>query len=382
MRELVVNGVADTFGPDHTMSLQLSEVLGQQRGFHPGVIQNLADRGTATVGRENLEHANARGVGKRFEEIGFDFVEGLLGPGETIDHGSSPNSCIFNGLNEFAIHFSGPSRRECENPLMHPFDHAVQLDPIAPDTMRGHTHPEWANMVGPFGGITAAALLKAIEIHPDRTGEPVALTVNFAAPIADGDFDITLRAARTNRTNQHWLLDLSQQGDVKTTATALFGVRRETWADSETRPASVPGPETIADGTFITGASWSRLYDMRFVDGALPADGQESPSSTTTLWVRDAQARPLDYPALAAVCDVFFPRIFLRRGGPLPAGTISLTTYFHTDRELLDSVGGDFVLATAHANRFSRGFFDQSANLFSRDGRLLATSHQVVYFKG
>jgi hypothetical protein len=27
----------------------------------------------------------------------------------------------------------------------------------------------------------------------------VALTVNFAAPIADGGFDIVLRAARTNR---------------------------------------------------------------------------------------------------------------------------------------------------------------------------------------
>lgn len=264
----------------------------------------------------------------------------------------------------------------------HPFDHAVLLDPIAPDTMRGHTHPEWANMVGPFGGITAAVLLRAIEIHPDRLGDPVALTVNFAAPIADGEFDITLRAARTNRTNQHWVLELSQEGEVTTTATALFGVRRDTWADSEVRPNAVPAPETIARSAFISGVIWGQQYDMRFVEGELPADGQECPTSTTTLWVRDAAARPVDYPALAAVCDVFFPRIFLRRGGVLPAGTISLTTYFHADRELLDSISGDFVLATAHANRFSRGFFDQSANLFDRDGQLLATSHQVVYFKG
>ncbi|MGD1111116.1 MAG: acyl-CoA thioesterase domain-containing protein, partial [Mycobacterium sp.] len=59
----------------------------------------------------------------------------------------------------------------------HPFDHAIELDTIDANTRRGRTHPEWANMVGPFGGITAAALIHAIETHPDRIGEPLALTV-------------------------------------------------------------------------------------------------------------------------------------------------------------------------------------------------------------
>jgi len=40
------------------------------------------------------------------------------------------------------------------------------------------------------------------------------------------------------------------------------------------------------------------------------------------------------------------------------------------------------VLCTAHANRFSLGYFDQSAQLWTRDGALLATTHQIVYFKG
>jgi Acyl-CoA thioesterase N-terminal domain len=131
----------------------------------------------------------------------------------------------------------------------HPFDSAIRLDTIDANTKRGRTHPEWANMVGLSGGITAAALIHAIETHPDRIGDPLALTVNFAGPVADGDFDITLRAARTNRTNQHWILELSQGGDVKTTATALFGLRRDTWGDTEVRPPSVPAPEQIAPST-------------------------------------------------------------------------------------------------------------------------------------
>jgi acyl-CoA thioesterase len=266
---------------------------------------------------------------------------------------------------------------------IHPFDKAVRLDTVDGNTRRGHTYPEWANMVGPFGGITAAILVHAIETHPDRLGEPLALTVNFAAAIADGEFDISLRPARTNRTNQHWILELSQEGEVKTTATALFGIRRDTWEDTEARPPSVPAPDEIAPsngpGDFVV---WGRQYDMRFAEGPFPVEGaQPSASARTTMWVRDIAQRGVDYPALAALCDIFYPRVFLRRGGFVPAGTISLTTYFHADQRRLDSLGGDYLLGTAHANRFSRGYFDQDAQLWTRDGVLLATSHQIVYFK-
>lgn len=264
----------------------------------------------------------------------------------------------------------------------HPFDEAVRLDTIGADVRRGRTHPEWANMVGPFGGITAAVLLAAVERHPDRIGEPLALTVNFAAPIADGDFDIEVRAARTNRTNQHWIVELSQDWVVKTTATAIFAVRRESWADTEAPPPSAPAPEQLpaVDPGLVR---WTGLYDTRYVEGAMPGKGEDpSTSSTSTLWVRDRARRRVDYPALAALCDIFYPRVFLRRGAFLPSGTISLTTYFHADRQRLDALGDDFVLATAHANRFANGYFDQSAQVWTRAGGLLATTHQIVYFKG
>ena len=79
--------------------------------------------------------------------------------------------------------------------------------------------------------------------------------------------------------------------------------------------------------------------------------------------------------------DIFYPRVFLRQGAASPAGTISLTTYFHADGQDLAKVDGDFVLGHARANRFSHGFFDQSAQIWSGAGELLATTHQLVYFK-
>ena len=265
---------------------------------------------------------------------------------------------------------------------LHPLDRAIELEVVDGDVVRGRTQTEWANMVGPFGGVTAAAILRAIELHPDRLGEPVALTVNFAAPIADGDFQIARRAPRTNRTNQHWIVELSQEGEVKTTATAVFGNHRDTWSDTEAAMPTVPSPDEIAHTNPTNLPTWVQMYDLRFADGSFSGGNVETgPSSASTLWVRDAAQRGIDFPALTALSDIFFPRIFLRRG-IVPSGTISMTTYFHAGSRHLEALDGDFILGTARANRFDRGFFDQSAQLWSRDGALLATTYQIVYFKG
>ncbi|BBX16638.1 acyl-CoA thioesterase [Mycolicibacterium duvalii] len=264
---------------------------------------------------------------------------------------------------------------------LHPFDEALALEP-ADGGWRGHTSPKWANMVGPFGGLTAAVLLRAVESHPDRVGEPVALTVNFAAPVADGVFDISARVVRTNRSNQHWLVELTQDGIVKTNATAVFATRRDTWADTEVRAPDVPAPDAVAAPDGPPLVEWISNFDLRYVDGGVPApDAGPEPSSVTTLWVRDRRDRPLDFPALTALSDIFYPRVFLRRGAVAPAGTVSMTVYFHADGAALDAVGADFVLARGQANRFARGHFDQSAALWSRRGELLVSTHQLVYFK-
>lgn len=266
---------------------------------------------------------------------------------------------------------------------LHPFDEAIELETTeAAGWLRGRTRPDWANMVGPFGGMTAAVLLRAVEEQPDRLGEPLSLTVNFAAPVADGPFDIAVRAVRTNRTNQHWLVELWQDGVVTTNATAVFGIRRDTWSDTERAMPVVPAPDTVAEGGLPDMIVWARNYEMRYVTGGAPGAGAGPvPSSETTLWARDRRARALDFAALTALSDIFYPRVYLRRGAMGPAGTITLTTYFHADGAQLAAVGGDYLLASAKANRFSRGYFDQSAELWSRTGELLVTTHQLVYFK-
>lgn len=261
----------------------------------------------------------------------------------------------------------------------HQFDDAIALETISPGVFLGRTSAPYNNMVGPFGGVTAAAFVRAVRLHPDRLGDPVSLTINFAGPIAEGEFQISTRAVRTNRSNQHWYLELTQDGVVATTATAVFGTRRDTWDDDEATAPAVPAPSELEPGGFPEFIAWARNYEMRFAAGALSEN--EAADSAIALWVRDTPARALDFESLTSMCDVFYPRVFQRRGKYVPAGTISLTIHYFATADDLAVQSDSFVLANAAARRFHKGYFDQSAELWSSDEKLLATSHQVVYYK-
>lgn len=270
------------------------------------------------------------------------------------------------------------------NTNTHPFDAAVRLVPEGENRFSGATSPAYGNMVGPFGGITCAVMLQAVLAHPQRQGDPIALTVNFAAPIADGAFVVEAKPARTNRSTQHWIVQLMQQDAVATTATVALAARRETWSAPEAPPPSATPPASALARMPLAGApAWVRRYDLRFVEGGLPAsfDGGEQPHSRSETWVRDEPARPLDFVSLAAICDSFFPRIFLRRRSFAPVGTVSLTTFFHADAVMLAEQSDRHVFGAARALNYRNGFFDQSAEIWSDDGRLLASSHQIVYYR-
>ena len=275
---------------------------------------------------------------------------------------------------------------------MHPFDEAIDLRASAlsqaPHEFTGATHPAYANMVGPFGGTTAAQLLQSAMLHPERLGEPVALTVNFAAPVADGDIHLVARPVRTNRSTQHWIIEAHQTANdtegVVATATAVFAVRRETWSDVEAvMPANLPVPDAVPRMPVTGLPAFPQRYDMRFIEGAFPTafDEQEQSHSRSTLWVRDEPDRALDFASLAALSDSFFPRIYIRRRRRAMIGTVSLTTYFHADSALLAQVGTRHLLGVAKALNYRHGYFDQTGELWSPEGQLLASTHQLVYFK-
>jgi acyl-CoA thioesterase len=147
-------------------------------------------------------------------------------------------------------------------------------------------------------------------------------------------------------------------------------------------PPATPRPDQLPAPAVKPPVPWIGQYDWRFLRGTLPAqwDGAEGDASSL-LWVRDALPRALDARSLTAMSDVFFPRVWLARATRVPAGTVSMTVYYHARSADLAALDAPWLLCQAMPQAFAHGFNDQSAQLWSTSGRLLVSTHQTVYYK-
>ena len=84
---------------------------------------------------------------------------------------------------------------------------------------------------------------------------------------------------------------------------------------------------------------------------------------------------------LAYLADAYAPRIFLCSKGPRPSSTITMSVYFHATPEELAEVGDDYVLSEAIGTRAEHATMGSQVRLWSRKGRLLATSEQLCWFR-
>jgi len=275
-------------------------------------------------------------------------------------------------------------------PQQHPFDQAIQLTPIATEgditRWNGATHPAYWNMIGPFGGTTASIIMQSLLGHPQRLGDPISLTLTYARAVAEGDFEVVTQLVCATRSTQHWSVQLLQGESraVAVNAIAMFATRRDTWAAQE---AVMPAAPAAADCDVTAPPAgvpaWVANYEFRFITGSIQdgRSGQGRDDSTSLFWLRETPSRPLEFAALTSFCDAFFPRLYLRRGAPAPAGTVSFNVYFHADAQRLAQVGAEPVLCMARGLNFGGGFFDQNAQVWSADGFLLANTQQMVWYK-
>lgn len=263
----------------------------------------------------------------------------------------------------------------------HPFDLATALARKPDGRLGGRTSADYWAFVGPFGGFTAAVLLRAVMADPQAAGEPVALTVNYCAPVAEGGFDLDVRLVRANRSSQHWTVTLSQDGAPAAIATAMLAERRPSWSHQPAAPPRAPASRDLPRYEIPSTAAWVRQYAFRFAEGAPDFTGAGAGGVRSVVWIADAEPRPLDHFSLASMGDAFFARIFHAKRALVPFGTVTMTTYFHATAEELAAEAATEVLGVAEAQTFHRSYGDQVGELWSSAGRLIATTHQLCYFK-
>ena len=110
--------------------------------------------------------------------------------------------------------------------------------------------------------------------------------------------------------------------------------------------------------------------------GAAPFSGSEDMRSGG--WLRMREPRPADAFFLAALTDAWFPQIFTRLTAPIPAPTIDLTIHFRAHLPLANVRPDDWYLLAVSTRLATEGFFEEDAEVWSSDGRLLAQSRQLA----
>lgn len=266
---------------------------------------------------------------------------------------------------------------------MHIFDQSIGLErrPDAGPEIRfgAAAIPQFKNIIGPYGGWSAAILAQAMIEAAGPEMELVSITTDFLAGTRDGPVALDVVCDRGGKNTQFWHVDLTASGDSSPSSRAMgiLSRRRETVTWTEGQRPQAPEPEDCQRA--VLPMAWARTVEMRPTRNPPFAKGDGRTDSLA--WVRLDPDRPLDAVALVALADTPMPRLFHVIGEVAMVATVSMTVYLHAGPEDYAEVGTDYLLVEAHAARGGRGFYDQHARMWSRDGRLLATTQQIVWYK-
>ena len=285
------------------------------------------------------------------------------------------------------IRGSGPS----DHPGMTVFGNRNAHQDAAPLRRRHQSHRRRQQVAGPhqrrllgfcrsFGG-TAATMLRALIDHPEASGDPLSMTVNYLRADGEGPFDLDVRLVKANRSSQHWWVEMSQDGaDDATFATAVFAERVPR---GRIRMRISPRDAVRGDAALPACAPWVRQYDFRFVEGQPKFAARPAPPDSATPGcgsVTGCRARS-NALSLMSMSDAFFGRIFHVRNGNWcrSARCRSRPISIPTQRTLPRRTS-PMSSAVANASTFHRSYCDQNGQLRSPT-RLLATTTQIAYFK-
>ncbi len=265
---------------------------------------------------------------------------------------------------------------------MNTFSDSILLAAAGNNLWSGEVDPAYRGFGSQFGGWTAAALLKAIEIEPEAKGGPLSQSVLFIEAINEGPYEISTRLIRSGARLQFWRSELHQGGKCCAHAQVTMGVRRETTSFTDAVMPEVPPADTAGLGEWTPPAGFGTQYRSRWIT-PLPRspDLDRSKPASSLVWQQDRAGRPLDILQLAAMADLAPPRVMWKREAVTGSSTVSMTTHFHATPEEIAVVGARPILSEVHCRRCEGGYFDHELKLWSPEGALLATSEQMAAFR-
>ena len=172
-----------------------------------------------------------------------------------------------------------------------------------------------------------------------------------------------------------------QAGRVTTFASATFGLARDAVMAHLDAPAhGLGGPEDALEVPMggLGFPEFTQHIQYRFAGQSVPYGG--GALAEVNLWMRLAQPRALDLPALVALLDAGPPALLSRATGPIPMSSMDLRVQLNGALPEEELGVGRFVLLTSRCRWAGSGYADQDSALWSEGGTLLARCQQALAF--
>jgi acyl-CoA thioesterase len=235
----------------------------------------------------------------------------------------------------------------------------------------------WWVLSGPNGGYLAAIVLRAMqEGLNDSTRAPRSLHVRYLKAPAEGPIELRTQVVRAGRSLTVMAAQLFQADVELVQGSATFS---GPFSEIAFQDARMPAARPLAECPPIFKAiPMNSRYDMW---RAIGGEFRQCEDAVTGGWIRLEEPRRVDALFLAAVWDAWPPAVFARAmdarfRGAVP--TVEASVYFRESFPVSDLAAEAHVLLRVETLKAQDGIADESGEIWSADGRLLAQSRQLA----
>ncbi|NQY03204.1 MAG: thioesterase family protein [Halieaceae bacterium] len=234
-------------------------------------------------------------------------------------------------------------------------------------------HKGWRIGAVPNGGYVLSIIGRALSEALDH-GDPMVINAFYLAPTVLGDAEISIEPLRSSRNTSHATARLTQDGELKVLATAVYTdldtLSGPSWVGKE-RP-EFPRFEDCEIGA-DSGLEFRQNVDLRLLDGVEVFQGGEpSGSGEFRGWIRHKDGANPDPISLLMFADAFPPPAFSVVGlvGWVP--TVELTV------QVRAKPAPGPVQARLYSRHATNGVVEEDGEYWDSEGRLVAISRQTA----
>lgn len=256
------------------------------------------------------------------------------------------------------------------SPRMGDFGADTAVHPRSDGTLECAISPDWWVLNGPNGGYVAAILVRALEAAAGADARPLrSLTVHYLRAPVERSGSLEVSVEREGRSVSFVQARLLQDGRVCAVAMAVLADGREGISLEHAAAPEVAPPEELPEPPPRPQVPpFAERFEYR---SAFSGGGNAALAGG---WLRLRRPHPLDAALLVALCDAWIPPIFTVTREPVRVPTLELTVHVRAGEPL----PADWALARFVTQTARDGLLEESGEIWSRDGRLLAQSRQLA----